>query len=123
MKKVLISATLLIGMMASAMVLSSFTTPQKDSVLPGSSFSKELSAGRSSITVYKLTPIKGTNKYTTTSKSAEVDRDEMVLYVVERRDGRTMEFNYNIRKNPAYGQENDYRSSYEYTAADYYFNL
>lgn len=30
---------------------------------------------------------------------------------------------YTIHSNPAYGQENDYRSEYRYHAGNYYFNL
>lgn len=124
MKKVLISATLPIGMIASAMVFSSFTTPKLNQMSNASLLLNEtIAIGKTNITVYKLIPIRGTSTYSKVTVNAEVDKKEMKLYVQETREGRTLVFDYYIRKNPAYGQSDDYRGSYMYTAGDYYFNL
>lgn len=78
----------------------------------------ELPADARSITVYKLVQLG--NKWSSSAKSAYYSASENCIYVNE---GKRKNQPYTVTKNPAYGQEGDYRAQYYYTAAGYYFNL
>lgn len=72
-----------------------------------------------SIQVVKFTKV-GNNSYSSTYKDAYYSSTTNFIYVKEPgRDNQS----YSVSKNPAYGQDGDYRANYEYTAGNYYFNL
>ena len=81
--------------------------------------SNELPNDASPITVYKVVQVGG-NSWSNSPKSAYYSRSENCIYVKE---GRRENQPYTITENRAYGQSNDGRAEYRYTAGGYYFNL
>ena len=83
------------------------------------SSSRELPEDARSITVYKVVQVGG-NAWSTSAKNAYYSSSENCIYVTE---GRRVNQPYSVTENRAYGQSNDGRAEYRYTAAGYYFNL
>ena len=71
------------------------------------------------ITVYKVVQVAG-NKWSTSPKSAYYSPSENCIYVTE---GRRENQPYTVYENRAYGQSQDGRGDYHYTAGGYYFDL
>lgn len=71
------------------------------------------------ITVYNVVQVAG-NKWSTSSKSAHYSPSENCIYVTE---GRRVNQPYTVFENRFFGQEQDGRADYHYTAGGYYFDL
>ena len=74
------------------------------------------------ITVYKITIVGQNGAASKQSVSAEFDKDNMELKVVERRNGKNYTMSYSVVRNPYKGYSDDPRGSYEYCADCYFFN-
>lgn len=114
MKKFLIICILLVG--GYALFTPSVNATHAISVV---SPEKTLPDDARSITVYKLVHVGG-NAWSTSPKDAYYSRSENCIYVTE---GRRVNQPYSVTENRAYGQSNDGRADYRYTAGGYYFNL
>lgn len=112
MKKIILVCALLLG----GGVIT--TVPVFASQSPVSA-SRELPADARPITVYKVVQVGG-NSWSNNPKSAYYSASENCIYVNE---GKRKNQPYTVNKNPAYGQSNDGRASYHYTAGGYYFDL
>ncbi len=82
------------------------------------STSRDLPDDACSITVYKVVQVGGT--WSRSPKSAYYSRSENCIYITE---GSRKNQPYTVTENRAYGQSNDGRAEYQYTAGGYYFNL
>lgn len=71
------------------------------------------------LTVYKVVQVGG-NAWSTSPKDAYYSASENRIYVTE---GKRVNQPYNVTQNRAYGQDQDGRAEYRYTAGSYYFNL
>ena len=112
MKKIL----LIFALLAGASVATSLPAVAAESTY---SAGKELPDDARSITVYKVVQVGG-NAWSNSPKSAYYSRSENCIYVNE---GRRENQPYTVTQNRAYGQSNDGRAEYRYTAGGYYFNL
>lgn len=78
--------------------------------------------GFKTITVYKITVVGRNGAASKQSVSAEFDKDNMELKVVEKRNGKNYTMSYSVVRNPYKGYGDDPRGSYDYCADCYYFN-
>lgn len=78
--------------------------------------------GFRTITVYKITIVGQNGAASKQSVSAEFDKDNMEMKVVERRNGKNYTMSYSVVRNPYKGYSDDPRGSYEYCADCYFFN-
>lgn len=83
------------------------------------SSAKGLPSDAQSITVYKVVQTGGTS-WSTNPKNGYYSPSENCIYVSE---GSRANQPYTVTENRAYGQLNDGRSEYRYTAGGYFFNL
>lgn len=111
MKKIILVCALLLG---GGVVTTVPVFASQSSV----SASRELPADARPITVYKVVQVGGT--WSTSSKSAYYSASENCIYVNE---GKRKNQPYTVSKNLAYGQSDDGRANYHYTAGGYYFDL
>lgn len=114
MKKLILICALLVG------GFTAFTSPVNATHTPAtvSSSSNELPEDRRPITVYKVVQIGGT--WSSSPKDAYYSKSTHCIYVTE---GRRENQPYSVSENRAYGQSNDGRAAYRYTAGGYYFDL
>lgn len=112
MKKIFLICTLLVG----APVCSTLPAFATETTVAAAG---ELPDDARSITVYKVVQVGG-NAWTNSPKSAYYSSSENCIYVNE---GKRKNQPYSVSANRAYGQENDGRAEYRYTAGGYYFNL
>lgn len=105
-----------------ALCTMSFTT-RTDSIKQDAPSSSMVNAtGFKTITVYKITIVGQNGAAAKQSVSAEFDKDNMELKVVEKRNRKNHTMSYSVVRNPYKGYSDDPRSSYEYCADCYYFN-
>lgn len=112
MKKIILVCALLFG-------ISAVYTTHMVAAESTYSSSRELPDDARSITVYKVVQVGG-NAWSSSPKDAYYSRSENCIYVNE---GRRKNQPYTISENRAYGQSDDGRAEYRYTAGGYYFNL
>ena len=74
------------------------------------------------ITAYKYTIVGQNGAASKQSVSAEFDKDNMKLRVVEKRNGKNYTMTYSVVRNPYKGYSDDPRGSYDYCANSYFFN-
>jgi len=115
MKKLILICTALAG--GTALFIPSVSATQVHSAISASVY--ELPDDARSITVYKIVQVSG-SAWSTSPKDAYYSRSENCIYVTE---GRQKNQPYSITENRAYGQSNDGRAEYRYTAGGYFFNL
>lgn len=123
MKKSGILATIITGLFLS-LVLCSFTTQNENNAQNNNPYvSTASTAAFIPITAYRIS-INRDGTYTIQRVSAEFDRNQMILRVVERYNGKNYPMDLNVTENPYKGYRNDPRSGYNYTAyaMDYYFD-
>lgn len=112
MKKILLICALLTGgsIATTLPVLAAESTYSQERKLPDDA---------RTITVYKIVQVGG-NAWSNNAKSAYYSRSENCIYIDE---GQRKNQPYTVTNNRAYGQSNDGRAEYQYTAGGYYFNL
>ncbi len=112
MRKLFLVCALLIGSTVTSIfpVIAAEATISSDRQLPDDA---------REITVFKLVHISG-NAWSASKKTAYYSRSENLLYIDE---GQRKNQTYTVNENRAYGQSNDGRAEYRYTAGGYYFNL
>lgn len=115
MKKIILICAVLIGGSALCIPAVNATTV----TATASAASNELPEDATSITVYKVVQVGG-NAWSKSPKSAYYSSSTNCIYVTE---GRRVNQPYTVSENRAYGQENDGRGEFRYTAGGYYFDL
>lgn len=118
MKKIL----LLVITALVALCTMSFTAEIASDKQESPSASMVNATGFKTITVYKITIVGQNGAASKQSVSAEFDKDNMELKVVEKRNGKNYTMSYSVVRNPYKGYSDDPRGSYEYCADCYYFN-
>lgn len=118
MKKII--ATIVFA--AAALCLMSFTSNSNSEPRDNSYEITAPATGFRTITVYKITIVGQNGAASKQSVSAEFDKDNMELKVVEKRNGKNYTMSYSVVRNPYKGYSDDPRGSYEYCADCYYFN-
>ena len=115
MKKLILICAMLVGGLA--LSLPPINATQVASTT--SAYASELPDDARSITVYKVVQVGGA-AWSTSPKDAYYSSSEKCIYVTE---GRRVNQPYSVFENRAYGQPNDGRAEYRYTAGGYYFNI
>lgn len=113
MKKFIICAALLAGGFSIAPSINA------TEIVSMPSAAQALPEDATPITVYKVVQVSG-NAWSTSAKSAYYSASENCIYVTE---GRRVNQPYSVSENRAYGQSQDGRGEYKYTAGGYYFDL
>ena len=118
MKKIITFATAAL----SALCLMSFVAQPNTNQQGSPSASTVSASGFKTITVYKITIVGQAGAASKQSVSAEFDKDNMELRVVEKRNGKNYTMTYSVVQNPYKGYSDDPRGSYTYCADCYYFD-
>lgn len=106
----------------SALCLMSFVSQTKANQQENPSAYIVSASAFKTITVYKITIVGQAGAASKQSVSAEFDKDNMELRVVEKRNGKNYTMTYSVVQNPYKGYSDDPRGSYNYCADCYYFN-